>query len=55
MFVSYQMGSWKCVRNVIAKDLKLENEAADSSMNHFVMLPVRVLGNIRNLIESSKN
>ena len=53
--VSYWMGSWKWVRNAIAKDWKSKNEADGRSMNHFATLPVSVLGNNQNLIESSKN
>ena len=52
--ILYRMGSWKCVRNVIANDWKLKKEAVGSSMNHLAALPVIFLGNNRNLMESSK-
>ena len=42
------MGSGKCVKNAMA-------DADNSSMSHFSVLPISVLGNIYNLIESSKN
>ena len=54
MPVSYWMGSWKCVRNVISNDWKSKKEAVGSSMNHLAALPVRVLWNNHNLMESSK-
>ena len=54
MPVSYRMDSWKRVRKAMANDWKSKNVTDDSLMNHLAALLVNVLGNSRNLMESSK-
>ena len=49
------MGSWKCVKNGIAKYKKFLNEVPNNTIYHFVMLPIKVLWKICNLMISSIN
>ena len=51
--VSYRMGSWKWVKKAIANNWKSKNDADNNSMNHFVALPISVLGNSHSLAGSS--
>ena len=51
--VSYLMGNWKWVKKVVARVLKLSNEALGNSMYHFVAGLVNVRWKRRSLIESS--
>jgi hypothetical protein len=43
------------VKKAIANDWKLKIDVDGSSMNHFSVLRVSVLGNSHSLMESSKN
>ena len=50
---SYRTGSWKWLRNTLAKSQKLLNATEGNSIYHFVALLVRVLCNSLNQTESS--
>ena len=50
--VSYLMGNWKWVKKVVAKAVKLSNEARGNSMYHFTVELVSVHWKRRSLIES---
>jgi len=47
------MGNWKWVKNVVAKDVKLSNEAHGNSMYHFAAGLLSVRWKRRSLTESS--
>jgi hypothetical protein len=51
--VSYQIGSWKWVKNSIARELKSPKEFHDSSIYHFFVEPMRVLWKSLKRMESS--
>jgi hypothetical protein len=38
------MGNWKCVKKVVARDLKLLNDMVRNLMNHLEAFPVKVRG-----------
>jgi len=40
--VSYHMVNWKWVKNVVAKDVKLPNDAHGNSIYHFIARPICV-------------
>ena len=50
---SYRTGSWKWLRNALAKSQKLLKAAEGSSIYHFSVVLVKVLWNSLNLTESS--
>ena len=52
---SYQTGSWKWLRKALAKSQKLLKGTEGNSIYHLAAIPVKVLWNSLNLIESSFN
>lgn len=53
--VSYWMGSWKCVMNANTRVWKMLNEYLCSSIYQLVVVPIKVLWNNLNWMESSIN
>lgn len=53
ILVSYMMSKWKCVRKVLAKVIKLSNEARGSYMYHLFVISVSVHWKRCKWIESS--
>lgn len=51
--VSYRFGNLKCVKNAIARVLKLLKDRVGSSMYHLATVPVKVCCNNLNQMESS--
>ena len=51
--ISYQIGNWKWVRNIVANELKSINECCGSLLQHFLIMSVNILWKSLNQIESS--